>query len=301
MLTSRRPSARQYRFRSLRVPQLDIVAHAVGFRPLIELPTAEVVTVVHATPPRFDVLGVGISAVSLSGAAAEIERWLSDGERHYVCVTNVHTVMECQRDPDLMRIHNESGMTTPDGMPIVWCGKRAGAHDITRVYGPDLMLELCGRLDGSPHTAFLYGTTERTLDLLQARLKRDFPELAIAGSYAPPFRPLTPEEDDDVVARINSSGAQIVWVGLGAPKQERWMAEHIDRLTATVLIGVGAAFDFHAGTVRQAPLWMQRHGLEWIYRLSREPRRLWRRYLRTNPAFVVAILRHPPRMRPADS
>jgi N-acetylglucosaminyldiphosphoundecaprenol N-acetyl-beta-D-mannosaminyltransferase len=242
-----------------------------------------------STPPRrFDVLGVGISAVSLSGAASEIQRWLTNGERHYVCVTNVHTVMECQHDPELMRIHNESGMTTPDGMPIVWCGKRAGAHDITRVYGPDLMLELCARLNGSAHAAFLYGTTERTLGLLQARLRRDFPELAIAGSYAPPFRPLTPEEDDNVVSRINA---------IGAPKQERWMAEHFDQLTATVLIGVGAAFDFHAGTVRQAPLWMQRHGLEWVYRLSREPRRLWRRYLRTNPAFVVGILRRPPRMR----
>lgn len=252
-------------------------------------------------PPRFDVLGVGISAVSLAGAASEIERWLKADERHYVCVTNVHTVMECQRDAELMRIHNKSGMTTPDGMPIVWCGKRAGARDITRVYGPDLMLELCARLDGSSYTAFLYGTTERTLDLLQARLKRDFPELGIAGSYAPPFRPLTPDEDHDIVARINTSGAQVVWVGLGAPKQERWMAEHMDRLTATVLIGVGAAFDFHAGTVRQAPVWMQRHGLEWMYRLSREPRRLWRRYLRTNPAFVVGILRRPPRMRPTDS
>lgn len=254
-----------------------------------------------STPSRFDVLGVGISAVSLSGAASEIRRWLADGERHYVCVTNVHTVMECQHDAELMRIHNESGMTTPDGMPIVWCGKRAGARDITRVYGPDLMLELCARLNGSPSAAFLYGTTEHTLDLLRARLKRDFPELAIAGSYAPPFRPLTSEEDADIVARINASGADIVWVGLGAPKQERWMAEHLDRLTATVLIGVGAAFDFHAGTVRQAPLWMQRHGLEWIYRLSREPRRLWRRYLRTNPAFVIGILRHPPHMRPTDS
>jgi N-acetylglucosaminyldiphosphoundecaprenol N-acetyl-beta-D-mannosaminyltransferase len=216
-------------------------------------------------------------------------------------VTNVHTVMECQHDAELMRIHNESGMTTPDGMPIVWCGKRAGARDITRVYGPDLMLELCARLNGSSHGAFLYGTTDRTLGLLRARLQRDFPDLRIAGSYAPPFRLLTAEEDDDIVARINASGADIVWVGLGAPKQERWMAEHIDRLTATVLIGVGAAFDFHAGTVRQAPLWMQRHGLEWVYRLSREPRRLWKRYLRTNPAFVIGILRRPPRMRPTGS
>jgi N-acetylglucosaminyldiphosphoundecaprenol N-acetyl-beta-D-mannosaminyltransferase len=253
------------------------------------------------TPRRFDVLGVGISAVSLAGAAAEIERWLDDGERHYVCVTNVHTVMECHRDPELMRIHNESGMTTPDGMPIVWCGKWAGASDITRVYGPDLMLELCGRLAGTAHSAFLYGTTAQTLRLLQARLHREFPGVQIAGAYAPPFRALTTDEDAEVVARINASGADLVWVGLGAPKQERWMAAHIDLLDAKVLIGVGAAFDFHAGTVRQAPLWMQRHGLEWIFRLWREPRRLWRRYLRTNPAFVVGVLRHRPRMRPTDT
>jgi N-acetylglucosaminyldiphosphoundecaprenol N-acetyl-beta-D-mannosaminyltransferase len=253
------------------------------------------------TMRRFDVLGVGISAVSLAGAASEIERWLDEGERHYVCVTNVHTVMECQRDPELMRIHNDSGMTTPDGMPIVWCGKWAGANDITRVYGPDLMLELCARLAGGGHSMYLYGTSARTLELLETRLRSDFPGLVIAGRYAPPFRALTAAEDAEVVALMNASGADVVWVGLGAPKQERWMAEHMDRLTATVLIGVGAAFDFHAGTVRQAPLWMQRHGLEWSFRLVREPRRLWKRYLRTNPAFVFAILRHHPRMRPSAS
>lgn len=248
------------------------------------------------TLPRFDVLGVGISAVSLAGAATEIERWLDEGERHYVCVTNVHTVMECQRDPALMGIHNQSGMTTPDGMPIVWCGKWAGARGITRVYGPDLMLEMCARLAGSRHSAFFYGTTPDTLERLQKRLASDFPGLRIAGTYAPPFRPLTSIEDAEVVALLNASGADLVWVGLGAPKQERWMAEHQDALTASVLIGVGAAFDFHAGTVRQAPLWMQRRGFEWLYRLWREPRRLWRRYLRTNPAFVMHVIRRRPRM-----
>ncbi len=247
--------------------------------------------------PRFDVLGVGISAVSLSDAVLEIERWLNEGERHYVCVTNVHTVMECQRDPRLMRIHNESGLTTPDGMPIVWCGRSAGAIGITRVYGPDLMLELCSRLADSEHSVFLYGTTAETLDRLKLRLLRDFPGLDIVGSFAPPFRSLTADEDAEVVAKINASGADLVWVGLGAPKQEYWMDEHQDRLTAKVLIGVGAAFDFHAGTVRQAPLWMQRHGLEWSYRLWCEPRRLWRRYLRTNSAFVVNIMRRRPAMR----
>ena len=249
------------------------------------------------TLPRFDVLGVGISAVSLASASSEIERWLDERERHYVCVTNVHTVMECQHDKELRRIHNASGLTTPDGMPIVWCLKRAGALNVTRVYGPDLMLALSKPLAASHRSVFLYGTTPRTLELLSARLTSQFPGLRIAGSYAPPFRPLTAGEDAGVVRLINHSGADLVWVGLGAVKQEYWMATHRDSLDASALIGVGAAFDFHAGVVKQAPLWMQRHGLEWMYRLCREPRRLWRRYLRTNPAFVLGILRSAPRLQ----
>jgi N-acetylglucosaminyldiphosphoundecaprenol N-acetyl-beta-D-mannosaminyltransferase len=250
-------------------------------------------TDIAVAPGRVDILGVGISAISLDGAVAEIMRWIAAREQHYVCVTNVHTVMECQRDATLLRIHNESGLTTPDGMPLVWCAKRAGAEGVTRVYGPDLMLALSGPLAAQGASVFLYGTTTRTLELLSARLMADFPGLRIVGSYAPPFRPLTSAEDADIVQLINKSGADVVWVGLGAVKQEYWMAEHRESLDAGVLIGVGAAFDFHAGTVKQAPLWMQRHGLEWGYRLCREPRRLWRRYLRTNPAFVWGILRHP--------
>ncbi len=249
-----------------------------------------------ALPGRVDVLGVGISAVSLTGATDRIMQWVHDREHHYVCVTNVHTVMQCQRDAELLRIHNASGLTTPDGMPLVWCAKRAGATDVTRVYGPDLMLALSNPLAAAGKSVFLYGTTPRTLELLVDRLQTDFPGLRIAGTFAPPFRPLTPTEDADVVRLINDSGADVVWVGLGAVKQEYWMAQHLDALTAPVLIGVGAAFDFHAGVVQQAPLWMQRHGLEWCYRLCREPRRLWRRYLRTNPAFVAAIVRRAPRL-----
>jgi N-acetylglucosaminyldiphosphoundecaprenol N-acetyl-beta-D-mannosaminyltransferase len=244
---------------------------------------------------RVDVLGVGISALSLDGVVNEIIRWIDNGERHYVCVTNVHTVIECQHDEELRRIHNASGLTTPDGMPIVWCLKRAGAVGVTRVYGPDLMLALSKPLAQSRRSVFLYGTTPRTLELLSARLASQFPGLRIAGSYAPPFRQLTPVEDADVVRLINESGADVVWVGLGAVKQEYWMATHRESLRASALIGVGAAFDFHAGVVKQAPLWMQRRGLEWIYRLCREPRRLWRRYLRTNPAFVAGIVHRPPR------
>jgi len=182
-------------------------------------------------------------------------------------------------------------------MPIVWCLRRAGALGVTRVYGPDLMLALSKPLAETGRSVFLYGTTPRTLELLSARLTSQFPGLHIAGSYAPPFRPLTPVEDADVVRLINDSAADVVWVGLGAVKQEYWMATHREALQANVLIGVGAAFDFHAGVVKQAPLWMQAHGLEWVYRLCREPRRLWRRYLRTNPAFVLGVLRCPPRLR----
>ncbi|HEY8730133.1 MAG TPA: WecB/TagA/CpsF family glycosyltransferase [Acidothermaceae bacterium] len=252
-------------------------------------------------PDRVDVLGVGISAVSLAGATDRIMQWVHDREHHYVCVTNVHTVMECQRDPELLRIHNASGLTTPDGMPLVWCAKRAGAAGVTRVYGPDLMLALSKPLAAASKSVFLYGTTPRTLELLVARLEAGFPGLRVAGTFAPPFRPLTPAEDADVVKLINESGADVVWVGLGAVKQEYWMAQHLELLLPPVLIGVGAAFDFHAGVVKQAPLWMQRHGLEWGYRLCREPRRLWRRYLRTNPAFVLGIVRRPPRLQISGS
>jgi N-acetylglucosaminyldiphosphoundecaprenol N-acetyl-beta-D-mannosaminyltransferase len=250
-----------------------------------------------APPRRVDVLGVGISAVSLAGATDRIMGWVRDRDHHYVCVTNVHTVMECQRDAELLRIHNASGLTTPDGMPLVWCAKHAGASDVTRVYGPDLMLSLSKPLAAAGKSVFLYGTTPRTLELLSTRLLADFPGLRIAGTYAPPFRPLALAEDAEVVRLINDSGADVVWVGLGAVKQEYWMAQHVDLLSAPVLIGVGAAFDFHAGVIKQAPLWMQRHGLEWMYRLFREPRRLWRRYLRTNPAFVWGIMRHRPKFQ----
>jgi N-acetylglucosaminyldiphosphoundecaprenol N-acetyl-beta-D-mannosaminyltransferase len=208
----------------------------------------------------------------------------------------VHTVMECQHDEELRRIHNDSGLTTPDGMPIVWCARRAGAAGVTRVYGPDLMLALSAPLAVGKHSVFLYGTVPATLAKLTVRLEQQFSGLRVVGSYAPPFRPLTDAEELDVVDAIRSSGADVVWVGLGAVKQEKWMSAHLQALAPAVLIGVGAAFDFHAGNVTQAPRWMQRHGLEWFYRLSREPRRLWRRYLGTIPSFLFRIARHHPRL-----
>jgi N-acetylglucosaminyldiphosphoundecaprenol N-acetyl-beta-D-mannosaminyltransferase len=240
------------------------------------------------------VLGVGVSAIDMSQAVAEITRWLDEEEQHYVCVTGVHGVMEARRDPELRRIHNASGLTTPDGMPMVWAGHRAGATDMQRVYGPDLMLEVCALAAERGWSSFFYGGGDGVPELLAERLTARFPGLRVAGTWSPPFRPLTPAEDEAVVERINRSGPDLVWVGLSTPKQERWMAAHVGRLDAKALLGVGAAFDIHAGLLPQAPRWMQRSGLEWLYRLGREPRRLWRRYLRNNPRFVVEILRRPP-------
>jgi N-acetylglucosaminyldiphosphoundecaprenol N-acetyl-beta-D-mannosaminyltransferase len=248
---------------------------------------------------RIDVLGVHISAVDPPMAMGEIERWIARREQHYVCVTGVHGVMECQRDEELRAIHNASGLTTPDGMPMVWAGRRAGATWMRRVYGPDLMLGVLERAASNGWSSFFYGGREGVPERLAARLAERFPGLQVAGTWSPPFRPLTPDEDEELVARINAAAPDLVWVGLSTPKQERWMAAHAGRLQAPVLLGVGAAFDIHAGTLRQAPPWMQRSGLEWLYRLYREPRRLWRRYGSIIPRFLVAILRRPPRRLPA--
>ncbi|THV28418.1 WecB/TagA/CpsF family glycosyltransferase [Glycomyces paridis] len=246
---------------------------------------------------RVDVLGVGVSTVNQAMALDEVTRWVDDAERHYVCVTGVHGVMESQRDPELLAIHNASGLTTPDGMPMVWAGRKAGAEWMDRVYGPDLMLNVLGRAAERGWSSFLYGGKDGVPELLAEKLIARIPGLKIAGTYSPPFRPLTEDEDDAIVKRINDSGAQLVWVGLSTPKQERWMAAHRDRLTAPALFGVGAAFDFHAGLVPQAPPWMQRNGLEWFYRLTKEPKRLWRRYLVNNPAYLRQIRTRPPFLR----
>jgi N-acetylglucosaminyldiphosphoundecaprenol N-acetyl-beta-D-mannosaminyltransferase len=246
---------------------------------------------------RVDVLGVGVSAVDLTMARDEITRWVEVREQHYVCVTGVHGVMESQRDPELRAIHNCSGLTTPDGMPMVWAGRRAGADWMSRVYGPDLMLAVLERAAERGWKSFLYGGKDGVPELLAERLVQRMPTLKIAGVYSPPFRPLTVAEDEEIVARINASGADLVWVGLSTPKQERWMAAHVGRLEAPAMLGVGAAFDFHAGLVPQAPAWMQDGGLEWLYRLSKEPRRLWKRYFRNNPAFIARIIGSPPRLR----
>ncbi|HWE01622.1 MAG TPA: WecB/TagA/CpsF family glycosyltransferase [Tepidisphaeraceae bacterium] len=248
-------------------------------------------TNLNAPPARCDVLGVGISAVNMASALATIARWVERRSKHYVCVTGVHGVIESQSDPALKAIHNAAGMVTPDGMPMVWLNRLAGNKHVQRVYGPDLMLAVCaatGVKGGARH--FFYGGGEGVADLLAEKLREQFPRLQIAGTYCPPFRKLTAEEDRQIVETIDRSQADIVWVGLSTPKQEHWMSAHIGRIAAPVMIGVGAAFDFHAGLKSQAPHWMQRIGMEWFFRLITEPRRLWKRYLRNNPLFVWYVL-----------
>jgi N-acetylglucosaminyldiphosphoundecaprenol N-acetyl-beta-D-mannosaminyltransferase len=251
---------------------------------------------------RVDVLGVGISAVDPESAVATIARWIEVGAQNYVCVTGMHGVMEARHDEELRRIHNDSGLTTPDGMPMVWAAHFAGASDVRRVYGPDLMLAVCEEAAQRGWGIFLYGgRDDDVLEKLRSNLTSCCRGLRVVGAYSPPFREMTVQEDRSAVEMINEAKPEIVWVGLSTPKQERWMASHLARLDARVLVGVGAAFDIHAGTLRQAPRWMQRSGLEWLFRLAMEPRRLWRRYVVNIPRFLLAIARRPPRLWTAET
>jgi N-acetylglucosaminyldiphosphoundecaprenol N-acetyl-beta-D-mannosaminyltransferase len=242
------------------------------------------------TIPRVNILGVGVSAVTMKMALHTIEGWITRRDPHYVCVTSVHGVIESQRNAMLRQIHNRAGMVTPDGMPLVWLSRLKGFGYVERVYGPELMLAACQRSVEKGYRHFFYGGGPGVAEILATQLHARFPTLQVVGLDTPPFRPLTPVEDRIAVARINMARPDIVWVGLSTPKQERWMASHIGWLQAPVLIGVGAAFDFHAGLKQQAPRWIQGSGFEWLFRLSMEPRRLWRRYLINNPRFLWLIL-----------
>ena len=242
------------------------------------------------TIPRANILGVGVSAINMEIALRTVEAWIARQECRYVCVTGVHGVMESWRDSTIRHIHNSAGLVTPDGMPLVWLSRLMGFRQVERVYGPDLMLTVCERSAQQGYRHFFYGGAPGVAEKLLSRLQSRFPGLKVAGVYSPPFRTLTPEEDEAVVERINTANTDIVWVGMSTPKQERWMSEHRERLNAPVLIGVGAAFDFHAGLKTQAPDWMQQSGLEWLFRLATEPSRLWRRYLVNNPWFLWLVL-----------
>ncbi len=239
---------------------------------------------------KVNVLGVGVSAIDMAQALDTIECWLARREQHYVCVTGVHGIMESQRDEALRRIHNRAGLVTPDGMPLVWLSWLNGRSHVERVYGPDLMLTCCERSVARGYRHFFYGGGEGVARRLADRLCSRYPGLNVVGTGTPPFRPLSAAEDQAIVREINGAGPDIIWVGLSTPKQERWMDAHVGHLRAPVLIGVGAAFDFHAGLKKQAPRWVRQSGFEWLFRLATEPRRLWRRYLRNNPAFIGRVL-----------
>jgi N-acetylglucosaminyldiphosphoundecaprenol N-acetyl-beta-D-mannosaminyltransferase len=232
------------------------------------------------------ILGSRVDATSYDGATRQILSWAYEGRSAYVCVTSVHGLIEASDDRSFRAVLNGADLVTPDGMPVVWGLRRLGAAEATRVYGPNLTLHLCEAAAREGVPIGLYGGTPESLDRFAAFLGRTYPDLEVACQIAPPFRPLTPEEDAAYTEQIAQSGARILFVGIGCPKQERWMADHEGRVPA-VMVGVGAAFDFHAGQVRQAPAWVQQSGLEWAFRLSMEPRRLWRRYRRIVPLFIV--------------
>jgi N-acetylglucosaminyldiphosphoundecaprenol N-acetyl-beta-D-mannosaminyltransferase len=240
---------------------------------------------------RVNILGVRVSAIDMSVAVNAVQEWIDKDERSFVCVTGVHGVMESYRDPALRNIHNAAGLVTPDGMPLVWVGRMMGFAQMNRVYGPDLMIAVCEWSVGKDYSHFFYGGASQVPEKLAEELTDRFPGLKVAGTYSPPFRELTPDEDKRIVEMINASGAQIVWIGISTPKQERWMSSHLKRLKVPVLIGVGAAFDIHSGLKSQAPTWMRHSGLEWLFRLATEPRRLWKRYATNNPMFVALAAR----------
>jgi N-acetylglucosaminyldiphosphoundecaprenol N-acetyl-beta-D-mannosaminyltransferase len=253
-------------------------------------------------PPTVDVLGVPLALTDYERTMDWMDATIRTGGKGYVCVAATHTVVATQDDPGLRAAVKGASLVVPDGQPVVWAMNALG-HDLThRVYGPDLMAKYCDRSAATGARLFLYGgRNQGALVQLALNLRRRFPGVQIVGGYAPPFRPLSDEELDAVVAEINHAKPDVVWVGIGVPKQEKWMAALRERLDAPVLVGVGAAFDFHAGLIPQAPAWMQSAGLEWLFRLSKEPRRLWKRYLTYNPRFVLGFARQYARHRRAGA
>jgi N-acetylglucosaminyldiphosphoundecaprenol N-acetyl-beta-D-mannosaminyltransferase len=244
----------------------------------------------YHSPENNHILGIRIDSTSYYDATDRILNWALCGEKKYVCVANVHMVMEAYNDSHLLKIINNSGLVTPDGMPLVWTMRMLGLKNQTRVYGPTLTLRICDAASKIGLPVGFYGGSPETTKSLVQNISNRFATLQIAYAYSPPFQPLRPEEDEAEVQNINKSGAKILFVGLGCPKQEHWMFNHIGKINA-VMIGVGAAFDYHAGLKKQAPRWMMGIGLEWLFRLCNEPRRLWRRYLYNNPRYLFLAAR----------
>jgi len=245
------------------------------------------------TLPKTLVLGTGVTPTAYSELTGKCRDWIAqrrsgsvNARGKYVCFLSVHGLITAHDDAEFQSVLNAADIVSPDGMPIVWALRSFGYKSQERVYGPTAMLSLCEDAERYGHRLFLYGGTERSLSRLVSRLQQHFPRLQVVGAYSPPFRPLTDSEDRALVQALIESDADMVFVGISTPKQERWMADHVYKLPGVVLAGVGAAFDFHAGVVKQAPHRLQRLGLEWLFRLLMEPRRLWRRYVLVTPRFL---------------
>jgi N-acetylglucosaminyldiphosphoundecaprenol N-acetyl-beta-D-mannosaminyltransferase len=260
-------------------------------------PTAAAGPATPSEPAKIPILGIPLALTDYERTMDWIDEVVSARGRGYVSAAAVHLVMVCQEDEPTRDAVLDCSLAVPDGQPLVWA-MRALGHDASRVYGPDLMARYCERSAKTGTRMYLYGgRNQGALVQLALNLRQRYPGVKIVGGYSPPFRALTDEETDRLIDDINGCGADVVWVGIGQPKQERWMADFRDRLETPVLVGVGAAFDFHAGLVPQAPDWIQRMGLEWLFRLAHEPRRLWRRYVRYNPRFISGFARQYVRAR----
>jgi N-acetylglucosaminyldiphosphoundecaprenol N-acetyl-beta-D-mannosaminyltransferase len=253
---------------------------------------------------RANILGVGISPIDMHDLLAACERWIERRESNYICVTNTHLVMMCQKDEGLRRIHNQAGLCTPDGTPLYWLTWLMGHHNVRRVCGPDIMLACFeyGVSRGWKH--FFCGAMPGVAERLAQRMQERFPGLQVAGAWCPPFRPLTDEEDAQLIDIVQRSRTDFFWLAIGPSAMERFMAEHANRMNVPVMAGVGAAFDFLSGNKPQAPKWMATIGLEWFFRMCTEPRRLFVRYLTNNPAFIYHVLlqalgKRPPALEPA--
>ncbi|HEX4286659.1 MAG TPA: WecB/TagA/CpsF family glycosyltransferase [Terracidiphilus sp.] len=239
-----------------------------------------------APAARVNILGIGISVLDMHEAVRETERFLGSGQQGFICAVDAHSIVESLRDQKHKQSLNRANLTVADGMPLVWIGRLRGNDTMGRVYGPDFLIEVCRVSEQRGWRHFFYGGAPGVAEKVSERLRARFPELRIAGTSTPPYRPLTVAEEYELAARIEQANVDILWIGLGAPKQERFMADHCGKLHCRLMVGVGAAFDFHAGVVKEAPRWLHRTGLQWAYRLIREPRRLGRRYLACIPSFM---------------
>jgi N-acetylglucosaminyldiphosphoundecaprenol N-acetyl-beta-D-mannosaminyltransferase len=281
------PRYLQYNFIYLYYTLLDSFAR----RPI--LPTAPAIRrrlIQKQDLESINILGVGIHVINMDRALEMIAGTLERKEKGYICVTGVHGVSEAQKDEGFRQILNRAFLCTPDGMPLVWLGWWRGKKEMDRVYGPDLMLAMLELSEMKGYRHFFYGGANGTAEALREKLRQRYPELQIVGTYEPPFRPLNAQEEGDLKKLVQDARPDIMWIGLSTPKQEKFMAEYLGQLEVTLMAGVGAAFDYISGRRRQAPRWMQRSGLEWLFRLMQEPRRLWKRYLINNPLFLIRMV-----------